>query len=170
MSHQIDTDVIRRLRDALLAEGLSDAAQAADAIASRRDAALARVAPFAETMYLVMIADGHSTDEELTSVRGAIRILTQGLLNDADLEALLQRCDAAVSERGAAHLLQVLGGRLCANRSDRETAFTLAAAVAMADDDIAAEESEMIDNVAEWFGVSSRRAGELLGHIRKPAA
>ncbi|MFV8819060.1 TerB family tellurite resistance protein [Haliea sp. E17] len=165
---QIDTEVIRRLRDALLAQDSAADQAPGNVAAPRREAALARVAPFAETMYLVMMADGHHAPEELASVRGAIRLLAGDLLDAADLDALLDRCDAAARERGPAFLLQALGNRLCANRNDRETAFTLAAAVALADDTVVEEEQALLGDVAEWFGVSSRRARELLGEISAP--
>ncbi len=165
MSLDIDTDTIRRLRDALLAEADLQSAPGESHIDSRRQAALARVAPFAETMYLVMIADGHHAPEEIASLRGAIRILAGDLITAEDLDGLLASCEAAARERGPATLLQVLGSRLCADRSDRETAFTLAAAVALADDEVAEAEMALLDDVAEWFGVSSKRATQLLGEI-----
>jgi len=169
MSLHIDTDTIRRLRDALLAEsGLEPVREGA--VGAHREAAMARVAPFAETMYLVMAADGHTAEAEVASVRGAIRMLTRGLLDEEDLDELLQNCDRAARERGPGVMLQVLGSRLCANRSDRETAFTLAAAIALADDSVAEAEQALLADVAEWFGVSTRRAGELLGQIRAPGA
>jgi uncharacterized tellurite resistance protein B-like protein len=166
VSLQIDSATIRRLRDALLAEGNQSPEPAADINCPHRAAARARVAPFAETMYLVMLADGDCAPQEMASVRGAIRILTQGLLADSDLDDMLQRCEAAAKERGAAAMLQTLGSKLCAQRNDRETAFTLAAAIALADDTVTDEETSFMDDVAEWFGVSSRRAAELLGEVQ----
>ncbi len=164
MTLTIKTDVIRRLRDALLAEAASTG-EVREAH-PHRDAALARVAPFAETMYLVMIADGRSAPEEVAAVRGAIRLLTRDLLEDADLDHLLDACAAAARERGAEVMLQILGGRLCANRGDRETAITLAAAVALADDEGTDSERALVGDVAEWYGVSSKRARELLGAMQ----
>jgi uncharacterized tellurite resistance protein B-like protein len=169
VSLHINSTTIRRLRDALLVEGGLTSDPVADISCPHRDAARARVAPFAETMYLVMLADGDCAPEEMASVRGAIRMLTQGLLADSDLDDMLQRCDAAAQERGAGAMLQTLGSRLCAQRSDRETAFTLAAAIALADNTVTDEETAFMDEVAEWFGVSSRRAAELLGEISRGA-
>lgn len=166
MSLHINSATIRRLRDALLEEGGLTSGPAADISCPMRDAARARVAPFAETMYLVMLADGECAPQEMASVRGAIRMLTQGLLADSDLDDMLLRCDTAAQERGAGALLRALGSKLCAQRSDRETAFTLAAAVALADDTVTDEETAFMDEVAEWFGVSLRRAAELLGEVQ----
>lgn len=162
----IDTAAIRRLRDALLESGRLDPAPesaGAGELEARRELAAKRVAPFVETMYLAMMADGAATAEEMVAVTSAARILTDGLLQEAQLEQLLAHCAAVASEHGVSSRLQMLGARLCADRMDRETAFSLAAAVAMADKQLDPRESELISDVAEWYGISSRRLGELLG-------
>lgn len=162
----IDTAAIRRLRDALLDTGrLGPVPEpaAAGELGARRELAAKRVAPFVETMYLAMMADGAATTEEIAAVTGAARILTDGLLQEAQLEQLLAHCAAVAAEHGVSSRLQMLGARLCADRMDRETAFSLAAAVAMADKQLDPRESELINDVAEWYGISSRRLGELLG-------
>ncbi len=161
----IDTRTIRRVRDALVEAGRLDEVgePGIGAPGDRgRDASLERVAPFVETMYLVMMADGRDHEHEIAAVRGATRALTHGLLDDTALEALLRRCGLLLREQGAQSRLQAIGSRICADRLDRETAFTLAAAVALADEDVAAEESTLLSSVAEWFGLSSRRSKAIL--------
>jgi tellurite resistance protein len=65
--------------------------------------------------------------------------------------------------------LQAIGNHICADRSDRETGFTLAAAVALADDKVVAEESSLLASIAEWFGLSSRRSREILQQFDQTA-
>lgn len=165
----IDTETVKRLRDALLARAREGAAAlqpvAENPAARGRQAALARVAPFIETMYLMMIVDGAVDLHEQAILRGASLALTDGLVDDTLLDSLLQRCREAVEEQGVEQRLQAIGGRICASRADRELAFSLAAAVAMADDSLAEEESLLVGDIAEWFGLSSRRCRELLEQL-----
>ncbi len=165
MQLDIDTATIRRLRDALLSQAEDPDAGAGAANPVRHEALVARIAPFIETMYLVALADGHHSPEEMASVHGAIRLLSSGVLEAAALDQLITNCDAAIEQYGVEGVLQGLGNRLCANRADRETAFTLAAATALADAKVDDAETGLLRDIAEWFGVSSRRANELLGPI-----
>jgi len=162
----IDTVTVRRLRDALLAGGrVSDdvSAERADRPRDRgRQAAMERVAPFVETMYLVMMVDGHADLQEELALRGALLTLTDGLLESALLDELLLHCRQLAADFGAEARLQSIGSRICANRMDRELAFSLAAAVALADDAVAVEESLILESISEWFGVSGSRRRELL--------
>ncbi len=160
----IDTDRIRRLRDALVEGGRL--AYAVDSEGDRPPsrgtlAALERVAPFVETMYLMMMADGEREQPEQDAIR-AMRVLTHGLLDDGGLETLMQRFERQLHDQGVEARLQAIGGRICADRLDRETAFSLAAAMAVADDEVAKEESLLVASIAEWFGVSPRRSREIL--------
>ena len=161
----IDTGRIRRLRDALVESGRLEATEdlQGDRPASRgRLAALDRVAPFVETMYLMMMVDGERDEPEQEAIRGAMRVLTQGLLDDTGLGELIQRIEQQVRDQGVEARLQAIGSRICADRQDRETAFSLAAAMALADDKVATEESLLVASIAEWFGVSGRRCREIL--------
>lgn len=162
----IDTATVRRLRDALLVCGQQEGSVRADGGARPRDrgrqAALERVAPFVETMYLMMMVDGEADGQERIALRGALLALTDGLLESEVLDELLQRCCLAVAEQGVEARLQAIGSRICANRQDRELAFTLAAAVALADGAVADEESLLVRSIGEWFGVSTRRCHEIL--------
>lgn len=164
MAFSIDTNTIRRLRDALVTQGRLPAATG-HVIAAQRQATLERVAPFAETMYLVMMADDRADLAEHQAIRGAIGLLADGMLDEACIDELLQRCAGAAQQQGAQTLLQQIGARVCAVRLDRETAFTLAAAVALADDRVANTESVLVATIAEWYGISDRRCAEILGEL-----
>lgn len=165
MSFEIDTRTIRRLRDALLARGRLPATPATAPMAAQREATAARIAPFVETMFLMMLADGREDPAEKDVIRGAIDLLAQGFLEQAELDALLARCRHRVSSSSAEVCLQSLGARVCGDSTDRETAFTLAAVVALADRQVSPGERELVTSVAEWYGVSSRRASAILGEL-----
>jgi hypothetical protein len=70
-----------------------------------------------------------------------------------------------VAEFGVNHCLRDIGVRLSADRLDRETAFTLAAAVALADRHLLEQESSLMLSIAEWYGVSGKRAMQLLQQV-----
>jgi len=164
----IDTTTIQRLRDALLEGGRPAPGEppAGDpVISSRERAALARFTPFAEIMYLMMMIDERADIAEVDAIRGAMRILTNGLLEDAVLDDIFLRCRDNASEFGVESCLQEIGARLSANRQDRETAFSLAAAVALADKHLLAAESSLMTSIAQWCGVSDKRAGVLLEQL-----
>lgn len=163
----IDTDAIRRLRDGLLArasEAPADLPGAGpEADPARREAILRRVEPFAETMFLVMMADNEPAAAERQALIGAFDALTAGSIGPEALGALLDRFLADVQREGAEARLQRLGSRLMADRDDRETAFTLAAVVAIADAEVDPRENHMLALVREHFGISDKRAAVLLG-------
>ena len=86
----IDTQTIRRLRDALIEHGRLSELPNGTSESPSSDASINRVAPFVETMYLVMAADGHHDEGEVAVIRGAMRTLAGNSVADADFEALLQ--------------------------------------------------------------------------------
>jgi len=161
----IDTAAIRRLRDELLrhasAPGTAPSRERAPG-ASEAAAMLRRIEPFAETMYVMMIADGERAVVERAALAGALRVLTEDRIDDPGIEELLDRFEANVARGGAAASLARIGARLGGDREDRETAFTLAAVIALADARIEVSENAMLALVQENFGVSDRRAAALL--------
>ncbi|TXS95183.1 hypothetical protein FV139_04595 [Parahaliea maris] len=165
MSFHIDTQTIRRLRDALVERGRLPTTVTAAPVAAQREATAARIAPFVETMFLMMLADGREDPAEKDVIRGAIDLLAQGYLEQSELDELLARCRHNVATGGVEVCLQALGAQLCGDSTDRETAFTLAAVVALADEQVQPSEQELVASVAEWYGVSSRRASAILGDL-----
>lgn len=161
----IDTAAIRRMRDYFL--DMENAVQhEAEALSeSAAEAVLRRAEPFAETMYLVMMADGSSGQEERLALAGARRVLTQGAASDGVIEELLSGFAANLEEFGAEHRLRQLGAHLSANAEDRETAFSLGAVVALADRSVDVRESEFIQIIAEYYGISGKRVDALLNAL-----
>lgn len=165
----IDTATIQRLRDALLESGRPQpdepTTDQAEAGSTREQAALRRFTPFAETMYLMMMVDGDQNTSELDSIRGAMRILTNDFLGDDALDDIFRRCGLNVARFGVNQCLRDIGARLSADRLDRETAFTLAAAVALADRQLLKQESSLMRSIAEWYGISGKRSLQLLQQV-----
>jgi len=77
------------------------------------------------------------------------------------LETYAQR----LAESGRDARLHEIAEELADNTSEAEGAFALAAAVALADDDVSDEENAFINQLAEWFGIAEERASEILDQL-----
>ena len=162
----IDTVTIQRLRDALLDAGSVEQAPCDnEAAVDHRQQTIDRFCPFAEIMFLVAMADGHEDPAELAALRGAMHLLTDNQLNDETLTDIYQRCRHDASEFGVQRCLERIGSQLARDRLDRETAFSLAAAVALADDTLDGTEAALMGDVAEYLGISGSAAKRLLQAI-----
>jgi tellurite resistance protein len=125
-------------------------------------AAVNRVEPLAEVMFLMMAADGKVTDTEKEAIKGAIRGLADDTLRSGTIQVMLENFEKTLKLHGRDERLREIAETVSENTADAEAAFALAAAVALADDDVADEENAFINQLAEWFGISSQRASELL--------
>ena len=160
----INTAAIRRLRDALLAKstrGPNNAETEADVCA----AVLRRVEPFAETMFLVMVADDHAASSENQALSAAVEILTDHRVGPDAIRAMINQFHDDRSASGAEARLARIGASFGADRDDREIAFTLAAAMALADDEVAISENQTLAWVREYFGISDQRVAALIESI-----
>lgn len=159
----IDTATIQRLRDALLDAGRAEQGIGGNETGvDHRQQTIDRFSPFAEVMFLVAMADGYEDPAELDALRGAMHLLTANQLSDDTLTDIYQRCRHDVSELGAQRCLERIGSRLAGDRLDRETAFSLAAAVALADKQLHGDEMALMGDVAEYLGISNSAAKRLL--------
>lgn len=162
---EIDTAAIRRLRDNLFASvdrGRRDQEAASPQISG---AILRRVEPFAETMYLVMRADGDSARLEEDALAAAINLLSDGQLSRFDIASMFERFAASLEAHGAESRVAHLGAHVGADRDDRETAFLLAAVVALADDRVDVRENRVLEWIRSYFGISDRRMAVLLDKV-----
>lgn len=171
---RIHTATIARLRDALLQSGrrpsliLSPAYETlarSGLLSPEEAAAVERIDPIAETMYLMMTADGSVANAEQEALRGAIRGLTNNLVRSGTINVMLQSFEARVKENGRDARLQEIAEALSETPHEAESAFTLAAAIALADDAVDAGENELINQLAEWFGIPSARSEEILDEL-----
>lgn len=130
-------------------------------------AALNRIDPLAETMFLMMAADGVVSDVEREAVRGAIRGLTDNLIRTGTINVMLENYAKELAESGRDQRLHEIAETLAEDQEEAEGAFALAAAVALADDEIADEENAFINQVAEWFGISEERSSMILDQLEE---
>lgn len=173
---KLQTATIERLRDALLQSGrrpstvLSSAYETLtrEGLLSPEEAnALNRVEPLGEAMFLMMSIDGKVAEQERDAVRGAIRGLTDNLLRTGTINVMLENYEKRLQEQGKDARLQELASDIAEETSEAEGAFALSAAIALADDEITEEENAFINQLAEWFGITPERAGEILDQLEE---
>lgn len=176
---KIQTATIERLRDALLQSGrrpsvvLSSAYETLtrEGLLSPEEAnALNRVEPLAEAMFLMMSVDGEVAEEERDAVRGAIRGLTDNLLHTGTINVMLESYERRLREHGKDARLQEIASEIAEEACEAESAFALSAAIALADDEITEQENAFINQLAEWFGITPARAGEILDQLEEDKA
>jgi tellurite resistance protein len=173
---RIDTATIRRLRDALLQSGRRPSAVQSSAyetlaraglLSDEERAAVTRVDPMAETMFLMMSADGRITASERDAMRGAIRGLTDNLLQDGTIDVMIEEYDRLLDAEGRDARLRHVGESLRGQTSDAEGAFALAAAIALADESIADDERKLVGEIAGRFGITPQRAAQILDQLEE---
>lgn len=134
-------------------------------LSADEQAALNRVDPLAETAFLMMAADGSIRESELDAIRGAIRSLTNQQLRSGTIQVMLETYQRNLIEQGREARLREIAEQLAEDSGEAEGAFALAAAVALADDEVCEEEIDFLNQLAEWLGISSDRANQLLDQL-----
>ncbi len=173
---RIRTGTIERLRDALLESGRRESAVLSSAyeilarqglLTEAETAALKQVDPIAETLFLMMAADGIVADTELAAVRGAIRGITGDVLHAGTVNVMLETYATRLSEQGRDARLREVATELAREPNEAESAFALAAAVALADDEVADAENDFIQELASWFGFDEAAATRILDQLSR---
>jgi tellurite resistance protein len=176
---KIETTTIRRLRDALIQSGRRPSVVLSPAyetltrqgmLSPEETTALNRVDPLAETMFLMMSADGVVSEIERDAVRGAIRGLSDNILRSGTINVMLENYQKRLEEQGKDERLREIADEIAEEPSEAEGAFALAAAIALADDEVADEENALINQLAEWFGISDERASQILDQLEDDRA
>lgn len=170
MSWRLEPNALEALRDQLLERGkfVEVGAETRSWTGSLVDnspeaeALLRRVEPFLELLFLMMSSDGECHERERQLLRGVTRTLGGADLPCATIERLLTVFDAHVEQEGVESRLEAVARGLAADRLDAESAFTLTATMALADDDVGAHEHAVLDHLAEMLGISASRAHELV--------
>ncbi len=164
MTWRLDPNALDALRDQLLERGIASSRLAEPPVDGSPEAEtlLQRVSPFLELLFLMMSADGECHERERQLLRGVTRTLGGSDLPRATVEHLLTVFDAHVEQEGVESRLETVASGLSADRLDAETAFTLTATMALADDDVGAPEHAVLDHLAEMLGISANRAHELV--------
>ncbi len=173
---RIHTATTARLRDALLQSGrrlslvVSPAYETlarSGLLGAEETAAVERIDPIAETMYLMMTADGVVATAEQDALRGAIRGLTNNAIRSGTINVMLETFGVRLKESSRDERLQEIAESVAEDPLEAESAFTLAAAVALADDEVDEGENEFINQLAEWFGISAARSEEILDELQQ---
>jgi tellurite resistance protein len=173
---KLKTRTIERLRDALLESGRRASVVVSSAyetltreglLSAEEVTALNRVDPLAETMFLMMAADGKLTADELDAVRGGVRGLTDDVLRTGTITVMLENYQRRLAADGRDERLRQIAEAIADEGSEAESAFALAAAVALADDEVSEEENAFINQLAGWFGINPERASAILDQIEE---
>jgi tellurite resistance protein len=176
---KLKTKTIVRLRDALLLSGRRPSLVASSAyetltreglLSPEEVGALNRVDPLAETMFLMMAADNKVTEAERDAVRGAIRGLTDSGLRTGTINVMLENYQRRLVEDGREERLRQIAETIAEEPTEAESAFALAAAVALADDEVADEENALINQLSEWFGIPPDRSAQILDQLDEDQA
>jgi tellurite resistance protein len=171
---KIQTATIERLRDALLQSGRRPTLVSSSAyetltreglLSPEEVLSIHRVEPLAETMYLMMAADGTLAETERDAVRGAIRGLTDNLLRTGTINVMLESYAKRLSASGRDARLREIADEIAEDPNEAEGAFALAAAIALADDEVTDEENAFINQLADWFGITEVRAAAILDQL-----
>ena len=131
---------------------------------------LAEYGPLCEAMYLMMSADGRIGNEEREVLKGALRNLSGDTIRTAHMEAMLDAAGKHVADEGRTARMREVVSRLHDDRARAEVAFVLAAAIAFADNAIADEENETLNDFAEGLGIEEARANQLLDEVEADLA
>jgi tellurite resistance protein len=173
----LETKTLVRLRDHLLESGGRKSLFAAGAEAHEHahpldgdDEAKAFFDAVVETMYLMIASDGKVEEAERVVVKGAVRELTTNLMRTPAIDALIAEMDRRLSADGQKKRLDDVCALLSERPEAAEAAFLLAAAVAFADNEIADEENELLNDLAEKLSIDAARAEELLDELEADQA
>jgi tellurite resistance protein len=173
---QLRTATILRLRDAMLESGRRPSTVVSSAYETLARAglltpeethALSRVEPLAEVMFLMSSADGSVAETERDAVRGAIRGLSDNRLRTGTINVMFEKFAERLQQEGRDQRLHEIATEIAEHRSEAESAFVLAAAIALADDDVAEEENAFINQLAEWLAIDPARSSELLDQLEQ---
>ena len=162
---------LKRIRDELLEVGqppsvhFMNVADVEDPFAGDPDAKRRFEALF-EVMYLMVTADQNVADVEREVLRGAVRGLTEHAVRTKHIEKLFEQC-AELAKQGVRTRLAAVAPILKEDPALVDAAFSLAAALAFADQEIQDSENELINDLADALGLDAARADDLLNQLEK---
>jgi tellurite resistance protein len=122
-----------------------------------------------EAMYLMIEADGEVAESEREVLRGAVRGLTDNAVRSVHIEKLIEECRERAKD-GTKARLAAIAPTLKEDPALVEAAFSLAAAVAFADQDIKDAENDLINDLADALDLDGERAEQLLNQLEQESA
>ncbi|HMJ10641.1 MAG TPA: hypothetical protein VK524_04495 [Polyangiaceae bacterium] len=123
-----------------------------------------------EALYLMMAADRRVLNVEREVMRGALDVLSNGLVRTAHMEAMIDAAARRAAEEGEDQRLQKVIDVLAADPVRAETTLVLAAAVAAADNRITPEEQRVFQVLAEGLNIGDERVSSLLDELSQSVA
>ncbi len=171
---KLRTRTIERLRDALLQSGRRASPVVSSAfetlarsglLTSDERVAVERVDAVAEAMFLVIAADEKLVESELAAMRGAIRGLTGDALSDGVIKVMLETYALRLKSEGRSARIAAVADIVSRDRSEAESAFALACAVALADDDVAVSEDAVVQELGSAIGFDDATKKRILNHL-----
>lgn len=167
---KIDTSAIVALRERLLDSGGAPSIVLSGPDALRQEGhplagdeeAMALFDATFEAMFIMLCADGVAGDEEKEVLRGAMRELTAGVARSQQIEQMAVDAARRIQEEGVEARLTAVARVLAPSTVGAEAAFVLAAVMAFADEEVADEENELLNDFADLLGLDEERSNELL--------
>ena len=167
---KIDTKAIQSLRERLLESGGAPSIVLSGPDMLRQeghplagdDEAVALFDATFEAMFIMLCADGVAGDEEKEVLRGAMRELTAGVVRSQQIEQMALETAQRLHDKGIPERLGAVAKVLKSSVVAAEAAFVLAAAMAFADEEVAEEENELLNDFADLLGLDEARSNELL--------
>ncbi len=169
----LSTSTLSRLRDQLRERGAAPSvAFPPGATPESIEAAniSAEYGPLCEAMFLMMSADGEVSKAEREVLKGALRNLSGDTLRGTHIDSLLDDALMAIEKEGREKRMAGVVETLKGDPARAEVAFVLAAAIAFADNAIADEENDMLNDFAEGLGIGEDRAEALLDSVDEDLA
>lgn len=122
-----------------------------------------------EAMYLMVVVDGEVADAEREVLRGAVRGLTDGAVRTVHIQKLFEHCDQTVKQ-GIDKRVAAIAPILKEDPALTEAAFSLASAIAFADEEIKDEENELINSLADALELDATAADALLNQLEEDSS
>jgi uncharacterized tellurite resistance protein B-like protein len=169
----LSNSTLQKLRDQLKKRGQRPSVvlePGATPEAAEATAVAAAYGPLCEAMYLMMSADGDVSEDERQVLKGALRNLSDDQLRGAQIESLMEAAAKSVDEHGREERLKEVILALHEDRARAEVTFVLAAAIAFADNAIADQENETLNQLAEGLGIDEATANQLLDSVEADMA
>jgi uncharacterized tellurite resistance protein B-like protein len=170
---QLDPKALQQIRDHLLELGappstnfLTAGEDAPDPFGGDPESERRFEALF-EAMYLMVVADGDVADAEREVLRGAMRTLTANAIRTAHIDKMFAACKERLAGATVAERIAEIAPILKGDKVLVEAAFSLASAIAFADEEIADAENNLINDLAEALDIDADRADELLNAINQ---